>query len=220
MQRYSSTILILSSSCKQMVYFMTWPLYSWERTQYLSKNEAWHLEEEKNFLLLLGFESRFVQSVAYSLYHIDIQLRLKLCIYTQHSGGIECLTVCRQNKTDSVYDKNVMSKCQLTNVTPLYDKVVALKRASVAVKSLVEKDLVVVLEMATPGRNCRVTSKVSVLYLWCQHRILIRQCKYVNSRQLSRKVWHQFVQNKTEIAKYKLVTSSVLYHTTASRGWF
>ena len=45
-----------------------------------------------------------------------------------------------QTKQNSVYDKNVMSKCQLTNVTPLYDKVVAFKRASVAVKSLVEKE--------------------------------------------------------------------------------
>jgi hypothetical protein len=33
-----------------------------------------------------------------------------------------------------------MSKCQPINVTPLYDKVVALQRASVVLKSLVEKD--------------------------------------------------------------------------------
>jgi hypothetical protein len=33
-----------------------------------------------------------------------------------------------------------MSKCQLTKVTPLYDKVGALRKADVAVKSVVEKD--------------------------------------------------------------------------------
>jgi hypothetical protein len=65
-------------------------------------------------------------------------------------------------KTNSLC-KNVMSKYQPTKVTPLYDKVV-------------------VLEVATHGRNCYVTSKVSILHLWCHHRISIRQRKYVHSK--------------------------------------
>jgi hypothetical protein len=56
-----------------MVYFMTQPLYSWGRTHYLFKNEVWQFEEEKNFLPILGFEPWFIQFIAYSLYHIDIQ---------------------------------------------------------------------------------------------------------------------------------------------------
>jgi len=43
-------------------------------------------------------------------------------------------------------------------------------------------DKVVVLEMATHGRNCYVTTKVSALHLWCHHHIPIRHSKYVHSK--------------------------------------
>jgi hypothetical protein len=54
----------------------------------------------------------------------------------------------KANKTNSVHDKNVKSKCLLTKVTPLYDKVVVLKRAGLALSRL-EKKGYVVLEMVT-----------------------------------------------------------------------
>jgi hypothetical protein len=38
----------------------------------------------------------------------------------------------KPNKTNSVHDKNVKSKCLPTKVTPLYDQVVVLKRAGLA----------------------------------------------------------------------------------------
>ena len=65
-------------------------------------------------------------------------------------------------KTNSLC-KNVTSKYQPTKVTPFCDKVM-------------------VLEMATHGRNCYVTLKVSVLHLWCHHYISSRPSKYLHSK--------------------------------------
>ena len=45
-------------------------------------------DKEKNLLHLPGFKPQFIQSLAYSLYHIDIQLKLKLYVNRQHIGGI------------------------------------------------------------------------------------------------------------------------------------
>jgi hypothetical protein len=63
--------------------------------------------------------------------------------------------------------------CQPTKVTPLYDNVVALIRADVAVNGMIEKNWCwcwkwpLMVEIA-------VTSKVAVLHLWCHHHILIK----------------------------------------------
>ena len=52
--------------------------------------QSWseHFDEEKKLLPLPVFKPQFIQSVAYSLYHIDIQLKLKLYVNRQHSGEI------------------------------------------------------------------------------------------------------------------------------------
>jgi hypothetical protein len=52
----------------------------------------------KKFLHLLEFEPQFVQSIVYSLYHINIQLKLKLYVNRQHSGRIKCIRVHRPSK--------------------------------------------------------------------------------------------------------------------------
>jgi hypothetical protein len=44
--------------------------------------------DEKSLLPLPGFKPWFIQSVAYSLYHINIQLKLRLYVNRQHSGEI------------------------------------------------------------------------------------------------------------------------------------
>jgi len=44
------------------------------------KSWSEHFDEEKNLLPLPGFKPWFIQSVAYSLYHINIQLKLKIFV--------------------------------------------------------------------------------------------------------------------------------------------
>jgi hypothetical protein len=53
----------------------------------VGSTESWseHFHKEKNLLPLPGFKHRFIQSIAYSLYHIDIQLKLKLYVNSNQS---------------------------------------------------------------------------------------------------------------------------------------
>ena len=48
-----------------------------------------HVEEEKNFLLLLGFESQVVQLVGYSLYWLHCPHCLSCGIFLQECTGVE-----------------------------------------------------------------------------------------------------------------------------------
>jgi len=43
---------------------------------------------KRKTLLLPGFKPQFIQFIAYSLYYISTQLKLKLYVNRQHSGGI------------------------------------------------------------------------------------------------------------------------------------
>jgi hypothetical protein len=77
-------ICIRSSRWKWVVYFTTWLLFCQGRNQYTLNTKLVCLRAGLNVLTkrktlpLPGFKPRFIQSVAYSLYHIDIQLQLKL----------------------------------------------------------------------------------------------------------------------------------------------